>query len=125
MGVPPPPQPPLLRCDTPLIPDQGPTDQEKRSVVRTLPRPLTISPGNMLPGMIARPPPVTAPLIEVSSRYPVYAVPTVDHQDPSRRSSRTAADMVSAEGAREAMHFLILQAYPRSHQTRARCRAAG
>ena len=28
-SVPPPPQPPLLGCDTPLIPDQGPTDQEK------------------------------------------------------------------------------------------------
>jgi len=68
----------------------------------------------MLPSMVARTPPVTAPLIEVSSRHPVYAVPTVDHQDPSLRSSRTAADIVSAEGARDAMHFRIRQAYPLS-----------
>ncbi len=40
------------------------------------------------------------------------------------RSCRTAADMVSAEGARETTHRLIRQAYPRSHQTRARSKAA-
>ena len=49
---------------------------------------------------------------------------TVDHSSP-RRIFFTAADMVSAEGAREHTRFLILQAYPRTHQTRARSRAAG
>ena len=114
-SVPPPPQPPLLGCDIPPIPDQEPTDQEKGPIIRTLPRSLTISPGNVLPGMIAHPPPVASPLIEVSSRYPIYAVPAVaDHQDPPRRSSWTAADIERAEGARDAMHFRIRQAYPLS-----------
>ena len=48
---------------------------------------------------------------------------TVDHSSP-RRIFRTAADIVRADGASEAAHFRIRQAYPRSHQTRARWSAA-